>query len=177
MSTEDTRPFSKEFLDTSSPDGTFQCLGDFLRFSKLIYGDDTNKIAIKDGNTGEELNFSQYDDNVNKVANALLEIGFKRGDRMLVSGKNTLLYCFVCWACWKIGIIFIPARLGSTVEDYLFYYNDWCNNVNNCNIIICVVTKFSFSLAFRYRFKLYKRIHRNNSCHADANIFSGDRYI
>jgi long-chain acyl-CoA synthetase len=45
---------------------------------------------------------------VNKMGNSLLEIGVKRGDRVVIAMGNRIELLLLCYSCFKIGAIAVP---------------------------------------------------------------------
>ena len=59
-------------------------IGEILRREARIRG---NKIAVVDGDT--EYNYQEVNLRVNRLANALLEMGVARGDKVAFMGDNS----------------------------------------------------------------------------------------
>lgn len=78
-------------------------LGDLLRRDAMVRPDKTAFIFEENQVTYKELN-----DMVNKFANALINLGVKRGDRVGILLMNSHLYAVCYFASCKIGAIFVP---------------------------------------------------------------------
>ncbi len=60
--------------------------------------------------TGERMTYDELNREANKIANALLEIGVKKGDRVALFLRNSLDYLKAIYACSKIGAIEVPVN-------------------------------------------------------------------
>ncbi len=78
-------------------------IGDLLRRSVLVRPDNVAVIFEED-----KLTFRQLNSLVNKFANALTDLGVKRGDRVGLLLTNSYLYEVSYFAAIKIGAIFVP---------------------------------------------------------------------
>lgn len=67
----------------------------------------------RDGNR-EEYTYAALNAQVNRVANLLLELGVKRGDRVATLAYNHADTVIIYFACWKIGAAIAPQN---TAED------------------------------------------------------------
>ncbi len=60
---------------------------------------------------GEEvLTYSELNDRVNRLANGLIDLGVKRGNRVAVLGRNSNTYVMIYFALAKIGAIMVPVN-------------------------------------------------------------------
>ncbi len=77
-------------------------IGDIFKRSGYRYPD---KIALsfKDKN----FTYNQLDAEINKVANALIDLGVKKYDRVAILAHNTLHHVLTWYACTKIGAIYL----------------------------------------------------------------------
>ncbi len=66
-----------------------------------------NHIALKVGT--ESLNFLALDAEVNRLANALLHAGVKKGEKVATVLPNCLELVLMYWAAAKTGIVIVPA--------------------------------------------------------------------
>jgi len=78
--------------------------------------------AIIDNISGTRYSFETMDSRVNQLANALLEMGVKKGDRVGVYSKNRFDFLDLLFACGKLGSILVPynVRLTARELEYLF---------------------------------------------------------
>ena len=65
-----------------------------------------NKVAFKDAK--RELTFPEYNSRSNKLANGLLKLGLKKGDRVSVLSQNCLEFAEIYAATAKTGLIVNP---------------------------------------------------------------------
>lgn len=79
---------------------------------------DLTAISYRDdqGNS-KEVTYGQLIENVNRVGNALLNSGLKRGDKVLVTVPRVLEAYEVYLACLKTGIVIIPSSDMLTTAD------------------------------------------------------------
>jgi len=77
--------------------------------------------AIIDNLTGKRYTFETMDNRVNQLANALHDMGIKKGDRVGVYSKNRFDFLDLLFACGKLGSILVPynVRLSERELDYL----------------------------------------------------------
>ncbi|TMU87397.1 fatty acid--CoA ligase [Bacillus sp. BHET2] len=80
-----------------------------------------NKEAIVEEKTGIRLTYKQWQEEVHRTANALLEAGVKKGDRVSTYLFNTLELANAYFACGKIGAVINPInfRLKSQEIQYI----------------------------------------------------------
>ncbi len=101
-------------------------IGDIIRRSAYRY---PNKIALsfKDIN----LTYTQLEVECNKVANALIDLGVKKYDRVAILAHNTLHHVLIWFACCKIGAIYLAIN-------YLLHGPDiqYCINHSESKIFI-----------------------------------------
>jgi acyl-CoA synthetase (AMP-forming)/AMP-acid ligase II len=76
-----------------------------------------DRIAILDYDSGKKFTYAQFNERVNRLANGLLGLGVKKGDRIAMLMPNCYQALESDAACYKTGIIKVPlnARL-SIVE-------------------------------------------------------------
>ncbi len=75
--------------------------------SAKIRGDKTYAIFA---DSGEKMSYEELNKEANRIANALLEIGVKKGDRVALFLRNSLDYLKAIYACSKIGAIEVPVN-------------------------------------------------------------------
>ncbi|MDD3719020.1 MAG: AMP-binding protein [Actinomycetota bacterium] len=81
-------------------------LSDYVKRSAQIYPGD---VAMVCGD--REVTFAELNDKVNQVANALLQLGVKRGDRISVISHPCLEYIFIWFGLMKIGGVLNPINV------------------------------------------------------------------
>lgn len=70
-----------------------------------------NYKAIICGDDGREFTWSEFDKTINKVGNALINMGVKRGDRIAIYLPNSPEFLFTYFATAKIGAIATPFNI------------------------------------------------------------------
>ncbi len=83
----------------------------YPRRTAMIFGD-------------ERVSFSEYNDRVNRCANALAKLGLAKGDHFAVLGKNSIKYLEMCHASAKIGTVFGPLNWRLAPQELLFIIQD-----------------------------------------------------
>jgi long-chain acyl-CoA synthetase len=83
-------------------------LGDLLRRNAKLF---PHKVGIIDYDTGDQFTFSDFDKRVNRVANGLLGLGLKKGDRVGVMQVNSHQFLEIMHACFKTGMVITPVNL------------------------------------------------------------------
>lgn len=66
---------------------------------------------------GKRYSFSQVSDRVNRLANALLNLGVQKGDRVAVMQVNCNQYLDIYYAAAKIGAIFVPLNFRAKAKE------------------------------------------------------------
>ena len=80
------------------------------------------KEAVVDG--GKRLNYRELNHRVNRLANALLELGLRNGDRMAILSYNRLEFIEAIMAAAKLGLILVPMNWRLTAAELAFILND-----------------------------------------------------
>ncbi|MFI8687218.1 fatty acid--CoA ligase [Rossellomorea sp. NPDC077527] len=83
-----------------------------------------NKEAIVEEKTGKRLTFGEWRDEVHRVANALLDAGVKKGDRVSTYLFNTLELANVYFACGKIGAVINPINFRLKGQEIQYILKD-----------------------------------------------------
>ncbi|MFB0535287.1 MAG: class I adenylate-forming enzyme family protein [Anaerolineae bacterium] len=83
-------------------------MGEMLRVNATKFPDKmaVKGIAVKDG--FNELSFAQYDEKTCRLANAWLDMGLKKGDRIAVLLYNVVEYMEIYAAAAKAGLVIVP---------------------------------------------------------------------
>ncbi len=68
--------------------------------------------------------YSQLATEVNRAAFALQKLGLKPHDRVMVMLKNRIETVVLFWAIERLGAVFAPINLRSSIEDILYCVND-----------------------------------------------------
>ena len=75
------------------------------------------KEALIDVPTGRRVTFAELDERVCKLANALVDFGLEKGDRVGVLAKNAIEYFEVYYACARAGFIAQPLNWRLSPEE------------------------------------------------------------
>ena len=94
-------------------------LGDLLRENRRRF---PQRAAVVCG--GERWTYPELDERVNRLANALLAVGFEPGDRVLWLGQNCHRLFECLFAVAKVGGIVVPANWRQTAPELAFQIED-----------------------------------------------------
>lgn len=94
-------------------------LGDVLREHARSWPQQT---AVVDGET--RLSYLDLDRRVDRLANALVELGVTQGDRVLWMGQNSFRLLEVLLASARLGAYFCPANWRQSVAEFQFVLDD-----------------------------------------------------
>ena len=94
-------------------------LGDVLREHRRSH---PQKVALVCGDA--RISFPEFDTRVNRLANALTQVGFVGGDRLLWLGQNCHRVLEGLLACAKIGAVFCPVNWRQSPEELAFVLSD-----------------------------------------------------
>ena len=94
-------------------------VGDIVSSNARLY---PNKISIVDKNV--RLTWAQFNDRVNRLANVLLGLGLKKGDRVGLLSENRHEYAEFFFAVAKAGLITVCLNYRLTPEQLLRIVND-----------------------------------------------------
>ncbi len=73
---------------------------------------------------GIRITYRQMDDRVNQLANALLKLGCKKGDRLTILAENTYKYMEVYYAAGKLGMSVTPLNFRLSDNEIIHIVND-----------------------------------------------------
>ncbi len=78
----------------------------------------TSKAAIRYKSKGKwkEYSWSDYYDNVEKVAGGLINLGVEQGDKVAIISTNCPEWLFICLAAYSLGVYLVPIYPNSTPE-------------------------------------------------------------
>jgi len=94
-------------------------LGDVLRVNARKFPD---RRALKDSR--RELTFKQYNERSCRLANGLLKLGLRKGDRLCILSHNCLEFMELYAATAKTGIVAVPINWRISPEDMEYVIND-----------------------------------------------------
>lgn len=72
----------------------------------------------------EKIDYATLAANAARYGNALLKMGLRPGDRLLMIVKDAPEFFYTFWGCVKAGIIPVPLNTMLTVDDYRFIISD-----------------------------------------------------
>lgn len=82
------------------------------------------ETAFIAADSGKKFNYHDFNNEVNKFANALLNRGVREGDRVGAILHNTIEFPIATYACYKIGAVFTPLNYMLTDSDYEYIFDD-----------------------------------------------------
>ena len=97
----------------------FRTLADAPRVHAADKGDDT-AMSFE----GRLTTHAQFNRHTSQVANAMLAMGVKPGDRVAHVGKNTDSYFELVFACFKAGVIMVPITWRLAPPEVSYIVND-----------------------------------------------------
>jgi acyl-CoA synthetase (AMP-forming)/AMP-acid ligase II len=83
-----------------------------------------NKEAWFEADDNRTITFSQYKENVDRLAMGLQKLGIEKGDRIGVLGKNSLEYFLLYGAAAALGAIMLPINWRLVPDEVKFNLND-----------------------------------------------------
>lgn len=102
-------------------------INDFLKRAVYLY---PQKVAVIEGD--KRITYRELQFRVNRLANALIGLGVKKGDRVAYLSPNTLAMFEGFYAVMQIGAIMVPLNTRLIPDDYEYI-------INHCGAnVICV---------------------------------------
>lgn len=83
-----------------------------------------DSIALEIINTGEQVTYNEFDAQVNRLANALLDRGIREGDRVALALENTVEFPVAMYACYKIAAVPVPLNYHLATENFSYIFDD-----------------------------------------------------
>jgi acyl-CoA synthetase (AMP-forming)/AMP-acid ligase II len=80
------------------------------------------KVAIRTAD--DAVTYDELTANINRCANALIGLGFSRGDRLLLVVKDCPAFFYLFWGAIKAGIVPIPLNTLLRSSSYAFMIED-----------------------------------------------------
>src|SRR5690349_17629128 len=93
-------------------------LDDFLRRPARLYPD---KTAIVDGDL--RISYREFEARVNRLANALVKLKLKKGDRVCMLSPNSHFFLESFYATCRIGVILVPLNYRLSPEEHVYILN------------------------------------------------------
>ncbi len=73
---------------------------------------------------GDSRTFTQLQERVNRLANALQSLGVGKGDKVAVLALNSIPYVETYYACAKLGAVFVPLNYRAKKEELSYMVNN-----------------------------------------------------
>lgn len=86
------------------------------RIYEETVAEDPDRTALVDGESGEEVTYSEVADYVASAGNALAELGVERGDRVALSFPNELAFVYAFFGAARLGAVPVPVNIQATTE-------------------------------------------------------------
>jgi len=94
-------------------------LGDISRKGKKLHGDNE---ALVFENT--RITYRQLEDRVNRLANAILKLGYKKGDTLTILTENTHKFIEVYFVAGKLGMVVTPLNFRLAESELIHIVSD-----------------------------------------------------
>jgi len=94
------------------------CVGDIVRINARHY---PNHVAVEQGDL--RFTWRELDRRTNQLANGLLKLGLKKGDRIAILSPNTLYYWELFFGLAKSGVIGVPLNIRLHPNELVEYLN------------------------------------------------------
>jgi len=91
---------------------------DFLRRAVRLYPE---KTAVVDG--ANRYRYRELDERVNRLSNALLDLGLSRGDRVCILSPNSHFFLESFYATAQIGLVLVPLNYRLVAADHEYILN------------------------------------------------------
>ncbi|WP_174733060.1 class I adenylate-forming enzyme family protein [Mesobacillus harenae] len=72
----------------------------------------------------KEYSYKEYNEQVNRIANALISHGIERGDKVALMMKNSDQFCFVYYGILKAGGVAVPVNFRLTAKETSYILDD-----------------------------------------------------
>lgn len=95
-------------------------MGDIATFAARRTPD---KIAFVLSETGREVTFQEFDALANRTANALLDVGFEKGQRIGIVAKNSIDQYALHFGALKIGAVCVFNNVDLLPEDHAYQFD------------------------------------------------------
>jgi fatty-acyl-CoA synthase len=93
---------------------------DFLDRAVDLYDDVVGVVA----HDGTEYTYAEFGDRINRLSNALLDLGVEQGEKVALLAPNTHYFLETLYATNQIGAVFVPMNYRLVPEDYEYILND-----------------------------------------------------
>jgi len=93
-------------------------LVDFLEKNARLYPEDIALVEVRAVTGGRsDMDWARFNDRTNRLANALMEKGIKRGERVFLLGRNSIHWLEAYMAVMKTGAWVVPLNFRFTNDD------------------------------------------------------------
>ena len=97
---------------------------DIIAKNSRIYPDETAFVEVRPVTKArKEISWRRFEERVNRIANALREMGVNPGDRVLLFGRNSIHWLEVYFGVLKTGAWIAPLNYRFTNEDIAYCAN------------------------------------------------------
>jgi fatty-acyl-CoA synthase len=83
-----------------------------------------NKVAVIDSDRNTKLTYKQFNSRVNKLANSMMQLGIKKGERVAALFQNSPQMLETFWACQKAGMIWIGINVRFSPQEIINIIDD-----------------------------------------------------
>src|SRR4029079_15034381 len=87
------------------------------------------KLAIR--TLGEDVTYAQLAERVNRAGNALLALGLKSGDRLMMVVKDCPAFFYLFWGAIKAGIVPVPPNTLLRAAAYAYMFEE-----SGCGLVV-----------------------------------------
>jgi len=106
---------------------------DVLEWNSRIY---KGKLALVAWETGKQITYDELNARVNRLCNALLDLGLKKGDRVAVLASDLPEYVEIASAS-KAGFVYVPLNWRLQPDELVYIIKD------SGAVAVCVEDKFA----------------------------------
>lgn len=93
-------------------------IGDMLRRDARLFG---RKVAVIEGS--QRFRYSEVNSRVNRLANGLLQLGLKKGEKVAFIGKNCHEFVEYYFALAKSGLVSVPVNARFSINEVAYIVN------------------------------------------------------
>ncbi len=105
---------------------------EMLSRNARMYPDDCALVELKPGrNYRREITWRQMDEEANRVANALIDMGVKKGDRVIQWMMNSIDWLIAYFGILRSGAWIVPLNFRFTISDFTY-----CAEISGARFII-----------------------------------------
>jgi len=129
-----------------------------------------NHVAISDGKI--EMSYTQLNQQVNRLANALKNIGLISGDKIAMSVPNIIDFPVIYYAVLKLGAIVVPLNILLKKDEILYHLDD-----SNAKVYFCYSNEETLPIADQCFYAFNKASQCTHFITLDQNIQFVDERI